>query len=230
MNQHIQSLSDTDAVAPLAASIEASMCTHSSYVVALAGPPASGKSTIASHLVRHLNRNNASTNTATLIPMDGFHLDNRILSLRNQLHRKGTPETFDAAGFRRALQQLLEAGETTFFPAFDRSLDLSIAGAIEVTPNTPVVVIEGNYLLLKRKPWSDIHALFDLTVFIEVDTPVIEQRLIRRWLEHDLAFEDATQRTRLNDLPNAEMVRNESIDADVVIRQSESVLSDPATE
>ena len=65
-------------------------------VVAIAGPPASGKSTLAAGLVAAIRGAGVHSQ---LVPMDGFHLDNRILSDRGILDRKGSPPSFDAMDF-----------------------------------------------------------------------------------------------------------------------------------
>mgnify|MGYP001085387190 CR=1 FL=1 len=72
-------------------------------VVAIAGAPASGKSTVAAQLVASLVAAGCATR---LVPMDGFHLDNRILEARGALARKGAPETFDAGGLLRLVGEL----------------------------------------------------------------------------------------------------------------------------
>jgi fructokinase len=51
-------------------------------VVAIAGPPASGKSTLAAGLVEAIRGAGVHSQ---LVPMDGFHLDNRILGDRGIL-------------------------------------------------------------------------------------------------------------------------------------------------
>ena len=50
-------------------------------LIALA-PPASGKSTLAAELVVALG------STSKLVPVDGFHLDNRLLEARGLRYRK----------------------------------------------------------------------------------------------------------------------------------------------
>jgi pantothenate kinase len=65
-------------------------------LIAIAGPPASGKTTLASNVAVALNQR---THEATFFPMDGFHLDNRIPIERDRLVEKGAPDTFDAGGF-----------------------------------------------------------------------------------------------------------------------------------
>jgi pantothenate kinase len=51
--------------------------------------------------------------------MDGFHLDNAILTARGLLPRKGAPETFDALGFVRMVERLGTDAEVVI-PGFDR--------------------------------------------------------------------------------------------------------------
>ena len=69
-------------------------------VIALAGPPASGKSTIAAILQRRLGP------ASTILPMDGFHHDNDWLEARGLRHRKGAPDTFDVTALTHLLTRL----------------------------------------------------------------------------------------------------------------------------
>ena len=112
-------------------------------LVAIAGAPASGKSTLAAEMTGALRK---AERKARLIPMDGFHLDNAVLEARGLLARKGAPETFDADGFI-VLMNRVKAGEEVVYPTFDRVRDLSIAGAAVIDANCDLVVVEGNYLL-----------------------------------------------------------------------------------
>ena len=60
-------------------------------VVAIAGPPASGKSTLAAGLVEAIRGAGVHSQ---LVPMDGFHLDNRILGRSRDLRPQGQPAEF----------------------------------------------------------------------------------------------------------------------------------------
>ena len=99
------------------------------YIVAIAGPPGAGKSTLATDLAERIGEG------ARVVPMDGFHLDDAVLNARGLRHRKGAPETFDAAGFLHLLQRL-RAEEEVAIPIFDRTLELSRAAADVVTALT----------------------------------------------------------------------------------------------
>jgi fructokinase len=141
-------------------------------VVAIAGPPASGKSTLAAGLVAALRGAGVHSQ---LVPMDGFHLDNRILTDRGILDRKGSPPSFDA------------------------------------------IVIEGNYLLMDAPIWRDMARYWDLSIHLSCAEAELEARLIQRWVDYGLAPEAARIRTYSNDLPNARLVGQTALRADVVL-------------
>ncbi len=190
-------------------------------IVAIAGPPASGKSTLAEAVVQSLNAQQSSAvPSATLVPMDGYHLDNRVLETRGLRAKKGAPETFDAVGFCKAIGALQSARYESFHPQFDRQMDLAIANAIAVHPETPTVVVEGNYLLMKSDPWRTLEDIYAATVFVSPTLEELESRLQRRWIKHGFDPQTALLRAKMNDLPNAERVIRESRKADLTLSQN----------
>jgi len=150
--------------------------------------------------------------------MDGFHLDNALLSERGLLSRKGAPETFDAAGFIHLIRRL-KAEDDVVFPRFDRSLDMSIAGAGVIRPETTTILVEGNYLMLDQPVWRDLRQIWDLSVGIDVSLQVLEQRLLQRWIDHGYTPQDAQAKAEGNDLPNAKLVLENAYPCDIVITQ-----------
>lgn len=183
-------------------------------LVAVVGAPGAGKSTLAEAVVEHLKR---SERKVQLVPMDGFHLDNGLLMARGLLARKGAPQTFDAAGFLSIVKRLVD-GEEVIAPTFDRVRDLSIAGAVEVPTDVELLVLEGNYLLLDQPIWRELKQYWDLCVFLDVPIQELERRLIQRWLDHGLDQHAAEARARGNDLVNAQLVCEHSLQADVTIQ------------
>ncbi len=190
-------------------------------IIAIAGPPASGKSTLAEGVVQSLNTQQSSAvPSATLVPMDGYHLDNCVLETRGLLARKGAPETFDGVGFCAAIRELQVTRHECFHPKFDRTMDLAIANAIAVHPATPVVVVEGNYLLMDSDPWRNLTDVYAATVFISPTLEELENRLQHRWISHGFDPQTALQRAIANDLPNAERVIRDSRKADLILSQN----------
>ncbi|MEI4487495.1 phosphoribulokinase [Frigidibacter sp. MR17.14] len=179
-------------------------------LVALAGPPAAGKSTLAEELARGLGPQ------AQVIPMDGFHHDNDWLDAKTFRARKGAPETFDVAGFV-ALVRAIRGGASPAYPLFDRAADRTVPGAGQVDPAARLLIFEGNYLLLDRPGWRDLAPLWDITVALRIDEDVLTERLVRRWTDHGLDPAAALARAEGNDLPNGRTVLRESIAPDYVL-------------
>ena len=152
----------------IAASVLEARGDQCRFLVAIAGPPASGKSTLSKALSNYLNE--IIDLRSVVVPMDGFHLDNDCLKDLKLLHRKGAPETFDFDSFFRLLRRLEISDQPIYYPIFDRALDKVIAGRSAVYPRDQVILVEGNYLLLDEQPWSQLNLLFDYSIFL--DTPV----------------------------------------------------------
>ena len=180
------------------------------YFIALAGPPASGKSTISEKLNEDLNIKGFPSD---ILQMDGFHLDDAILSSQNLLPRKGSPETFDVMGLKSFLIRLANEPEV-IVPIFDRSLELSRSSAVTISENKKIIIVEGNYLLLNSQPWNELNNYFDSRVMIHCEESVLEKRLIDRWKGFDLTQDQINQKVYENDLPNGVNVIQNSIEAD----------------
>jgi pantothenate kinase len=176
-------------------------------LVAIAGPPASGKTTLAEELARRLNAQKCQT---VVVPQDGFHLDNQVLEERGQLNRKGAPQTFDGAGFVHMVRRLKERVDVAV-PTFDRTRDISIAGARIVPASAEVIIVEGNYLLYDEAPWFNLAPLWTLSVRLDVPIEELRARLIQRWLGHGLSRTAATRRATSNDVPNAQSVLDHAL-------------------
>jgi pantothenate kinase len=99
-------------------------------------------------------------------------------------------------------------------PIFDRQLEIARAGARLIPKATRIIVVEGNYLLLRREPWSDLSPLFDVTVLIETPDDVLRERLSARWRQYKLTREQIAEKLGGNDLQNARLVVSESADPD----------------
>jgi len=186
-------------------------------MVAIAGPPAAGKSTLAEQLTHDLNAR--SPGLAAAVPMDGFHYDDRILTARGDLARKGAPHTFDVGGLRSILERLRANTEDTIaVPLFDRDIEISRNCAMLVAQSVRIILVEGNYLLLKKQPWASLHGLFDVTVFASVPEPELLRRLHSRWDRMSAA--ELAIKLDGNDLPNARLILDGSIAADYWIDTS----------
>ena len=180
-------------------------------LIAIAGPPGAGKSTVAEIVTDLMNENLMKT---SLVPMDGFHLDNKTLERENLLDRKGAPETFDVNAFKELIKNL-RYKKNSRAPLFDRSLDEVVKNARKIPAEQEYIVAEGNYLLLNKDSWRDLYNYWDYKVFLSVDKSVLKSRLIERWLGENHTYSEAEARVLKNDLVNADIVNSKRLKATV---------------
>lgn len=199
-------------IAHIAASIFKRAGKAGRFIVAIAGPPGAGKSTISATLHDVLPEG-----TAAIVPMDGFHFDDAVLEQRGQRSRKGAPETFDFAGFEVLLKRIRAGEPDIAVPVFDRSMELSRAAASVITADVKFILVEGNYLLLDEEPWSRLGPVFDFTIFLDVPRAELERRLRQRWHDHGRAEQEALAWIASNDMPNIERVLARRRSADLVL-------------
>jgi pantothenate kinase len=102
-------------------------------------------------------------------------------------------------------------------PVFDRSIEIARAGARLIPASVPVIVVEGNWLLLDRAPWDRLRPMFDVTVRVDVPEPVLRSRLRARWEGLGLSEAEIIAKLEENDLPNGRLVRDASILPDFLL-------------
>ncbi|KAH7360366.1 P-loop containing nucleoside triphosphate hydrolase protein [Rhexocercosporidium sp. MPI-PUGE-AT-0058] len=202
-------------------------------IVALAGPPGSGKSTIAKNIVGRLNGTSASP-FAAITPVDGFHLPRSTLDQMSNhdeaYARRGASWTFDAAGVAQLVQTLsasrfrsLEKLETILVPSFDHAAKDPVESGIVIGPEMQFVLLEGNYLLLDEEPWNDIRDLVDETWFVDVVPDLARNRIARRHLKVGIeqTMDAAYRRAEGNDLLNGVEIREKLLKPNILLQSVE---------
>jgi pantothenate kinase len=198
----------------LYARLDALMARGGRRILGVTGAPGSGKSTLAQQIAARM------PGRAVLVPMDGFHLANSELARLGRRGRKGAEDTFDSAGYVALLRRLRDqrAGEIVYAPEFRREVDESIGCAIPVDPEQPLVVTEGNYLLLETGHWSGIRPLLDEVWYVEIDAELRRRRLVARHMQYGRGERAARDWAALTDEPNAVLVAANRARADLVVR------------
>ncbi len=183
-------------------------------VLGFAGPPGSGKSTVVERLAALLR-----PERCVVVPMDGFHLANRLLAGTPLAARKGAVDTFDAHGYLHLLQRLRAADEPVVYaPAYERTIEEPVAGAIAVPAEIPVVLTEGNYLLLDAAPWNHARDHLDASWFIDTPRALRLERLIDRHIRFGKEPDAARAWALGPDEANAALIERSRSNATHVLR------------
>src|ERR1041384_1326421 len=169
------------------------------FMLAIAEPPGSGKSSLAERIRTDLCR---VGERAIVVPMDGFHFDDVILNERGHRARKGAPFTFDVHGFITLIKRIRALEPELAIPVFHREQETAHAAERIIPKDVRIVLIEGNYLFLNSPPWDQLKPLFDLTIALNVPREELERRLIHRWLDHGFDLNAAKEKIASNDLVN----------------------------
>jgi pantothenate kinase len=181
-------------------------------ILGITGAPGAGKSTVARRLVDALD------GAAVLVGMDGYHLAQRELQRLRRAERKGAPDTFDAAGYVALLRRLRssDAG-TVYAPEFRRTIEEPIAAAVPVPAGLPLVVTEGNYLLLDTPPWSAVRGLLDEVWFLAPNERTRREWLVTRHRRYGCSDQQAAERAAGSDENNARLIAPTAARADLIL-------------
>lgn len=189
-------------------------------MLGIVGAPGAGKSHLTARLLTALG-----PDLAAAAPMDGFHLAGSILTALGRAERKGAPDTFDGEGYVALLRRLrdqvglrgIEEPEPAqgadpardgviFAPEYRRDLKESVGSAIPIQAHVPLVITEGNYLLLPDHPWNQVHELLDESWFLAPPQDLRLDRLTARHRSFGKSAETASQWALGPDERNAERI------------------------
>ncbi|CAJ2503066.1 Uu.00g104600.m01.CDS01 [Anthostomella pinea] len=197
-------------------------------LIALSGPPGSGKTTIATEVIRALNELSEPPIKAVAVSIDGFHLPLATLrALPNAtecLARRGAPWTFDGEAAARLVRTLRSSYgvASAAVPTFDHAVKNPVADGLIIGLDVDVCILEGNYLLCDEEPWADIAGNVDERWLVRVDEEIARQRVAARHLRATIepTMEAALARADYNDIPNGRYVMQHSLGRQDVLVES----------
>ena len=185
-------------------------------LIGIVGAPGAGKSHLSGELHKQLPTTNP-TLKFSVVPMDGYHLSNQELENLQRRDRKGAPDTFDSHGFASLVQRIsTDTTNKIYYPIFHREIEESIAAEGVVEPETQLVIIEGNYLLLETDGWKEIKNHLTQTWFIDVPQELRHERLINRHIKFGKSPDDARDWSLGSDERNADIIRASASRADSI--------------
>ncbi len=187
-------------------------------IVFMAAPPAAGKSTLSLFL-EDLSKTCDDLHPIQSIGLDGYHYHSDYIASHFVIRNgekvpmklvKGCAETFDAEHLREKLKEL-QRGDT-MWPVYDRIIHDVIEDQVRVTGD--IVLLEGNWLLLKDDRWKDIRSFADYTIMIRSREEFLKERLIGRKMQGGSSREEAEAFYERSDAANIIRVLEDSQKAD----------------
>ena len=185
----------------------------------LVAPPGAGKSTLAQFLEKLSRERSDEVDPIRALSMDGFHYTAAYMNITSVerdgekfLMRdiKGAPETFDVDLLIDKIREVRQEG--TNWNVYDRRIHDVLPDYWSVEDD--IILLEGNYLLLKETGWTNVRVLSDYSVFIDAEPTILRERLVNRKIAGGWSREDAEKFFDFSDAKNIERVRNNSARAD----------------
>jgi pantothenate kinase len=105
-----------------------------------------------------------------------------------------------------------------YAPLFDRSIEESIGSAIPISRDVPLIITEGNYLLIEDPDWEQVRGLLDESWYVEPGDEERRRRLVARHVEFGRHPDEAHERSHGVDERNAEMIKATKKNASRVVR------------
>lgn len=185
----------------------------------LVAPPGAGKSTLGKFLEQLSRERSAEVDAIRALSMDGFHYTAAYMNVttierdgKPVLMRevKGAPETFDIDLLVDKIREARQEG--TNWNVYDRRIHDVLPDYLSVEDD--IILLEGNYLLLKETGWTNVRVLADYSVFIEAEPSLLRERLINRKVMGGQSREAAEAFYDFSDSRNVERVLKNSARAD----------------
>lgn len=203
--------------------IDRSVQEERRFLIALAGLPGSGKSTVAGHWETEVTKQRTQGDFFVL-GMDGFHLTKQQLSLlpnpEEAVARRGAPFTFDPQTFICKMQSICTAmnEKDVFWPGFQHSIGDPVPDEVIIPKTCRVILVEGIYTLFREGIWLGLENYFDESWFFDTDMETSMKRVsLRHQKAWNMSPEQAKNRAENNDKLNCAYISPCRKTADFII-------------
>jgi type I pantothenate kinase len=158
-----------------------------SYVIAIAGSVAVGKST-AARVIQALLSRWPNHPKVDLVTTDGFLYPNRVLEAKGLMDRKGFPESYDLRALLQFMRDLKSGEPQVEAPVYSHEAYDIVPGKKKTVRQPDIVIVEGLNVLQTSEGRGGAPArtfvsdFFDFSIFIDAEETHIRQWYVDRFL------------------------------------------------
>ena len=186
------------------------------YIILIAGPSTSGKSTLAKNLAKHIL---AAGQSEVVVALDNYYRDLSHLSPeQREKHNFDCPDAWEHERVLRDVQMLKE-GQPIEMPIYDFHTHLRSPQTYRLEP-ADYMIFEGLFALC----YEELCKLVDLKIYITVDdSTAIERRILRDMAERGRTRDSIIEQFCSTVQPaNEEYIRPSKATADIIIPGNDS--------
>jgi len=201
--------------------LNAMLAASRPVLVAISGESASGKTTFSKIIREQASRIQERRENLILTTIKGDNYFNDISegiktygsfdALLQSGYNPDAPSSFQLDLMRRDLNQLMQR-ENAFIPRYlINGTGVSVPNAVEIAP-AEVIMVEGMCSL-----YDDIHDVFDLKVFVDIEPEVQQERYLARCKERNQSVEDAKTQLQIVSKSAETYIRPTRKHADIIL-------------
>lgn len=190
-------------------------------LIAISGESASGKTTFVKVIKEQAARIQERRENLIISTIKGDNYFNDISkgiktygsfdALLASGYNPDAPSSFQLDLMRRDLTQLI-CGNNVCIPRYEiNGTGVSVPNAVEIAP-AEVIMVEGMCSL-----YDDIHDVFDLKIFVDIEPEIQQARYLSRCKERNQAIEDAKEQLKIVTQSAQTYIRPTRKHADIVI-------------
>ena len=186
------------------------------YIILIAGPSTSGKSTLAKNLAKHIL---AAGQSEVVVALDNYYRDLSHLSPeQREKHNFDCPDAWEHERVLRDVQMLKE-GQPVEMPIYDFHTHLRAPQTYRLEP-ADYMIFEGLFALC----YKELCKLVDFKIYIAVDdSTAIERRILRDTAERGRTRDSVIEQFCSAVQPaNEEYIRPSKATADIIIQGRDS--------
>lgn len=199
-------------------------------VIGIGGPPGSGKAYFAEQINWIMGKGIVPGCYAMTLPMEGFFFPHQYL--RHNYRKttqgkipledvKGAPDTYDTVNLKEHLSRLrADEEDDLYWPGFSPEYNDILPRHYRVHQTINVVIVQGDFALLDRGPFSGVPSAFDVKIFIDSPAAAIISHLMQRRMRNGETESQAKESLKVIDLPNARIAEATRGQADLVIERN----------